>query len=57
MKKGMIKLADEKNKKIIFNNVKYVPDLAPYIFLIMYSLCNGFNFWNQGETIYLQKDD
>ena len=44
MKKGMIKLADEKNKKIIFNNVKYVPDLAPYNFLIMYSLCNGFNF-------------
>jgi hypothetical protein len=53
-KKGMIKLNDGTLMNVLLNNVKYVPNLAPYnLFSITQAISSGWMLGNEGKTILL----
>ena len=47
--KGIINLSNVQNQDIILNNVKYVTDLAPYIFFDYLFIQKWLDLVNQGE--------
>ena len=56
-KRGMIKLEDGSVMNIVLQNVKYVPDLAPYnLFSITQAISNGWSLGNEGKTILLKNE-
>jgi hypothetical protein len=51
----MIKLDDGTIMNIVLNNVKYVPNLAPYnLFSITQALSSGWMLGNEGKIILLK---
>ena len=57
-KRGMIKLEDGSVMNIVLQNVKYVPDLAPYnLFSITQAISNGWSLGNEGKTILLKNQN
>jgi hypothetical protein len=54
-KKGMIKLDDGIIMNVVLNNVKYVPNLAPYnLFSITQAISSGWMLGNEGKSILLE---
>jgi hypothetical protein len=54
-KKGMIKLDDGTIMNVMLNNVKNVPNLAPYnLFSITQAISSGWMLGNEGKTILLK---